>query len=66
MAKTFCSELATHAIDRCLQIYGGLGFVEGLNMEKAYRDSIIAEIYEGTNEIQRLIIARDVLNRGGY
>ncbi|MFQ5710725.1 MAG: acyl-CoA dehydrogenase family protein [Candidatus Geothermarchaeales archaeon] len=66
MVKTFCSEAATRAIDRCLQIHGGLGCVEGFNVEKSFRDALIAEIYEGTNEIQRLIIARDVLEKGGY
>ena len=40
---------------------GAEGYVEGNGLERAYRDSVIAEIYEGTNDIQRLVIARDLI-----
>ncbi len=64
IAKAYVSEVATRAMERALQIFGFLGYLEGLGIERMYRDSIITEIYEGTNEIQRWIIARDIIFRG--
>ncbi len=64
MVKALSSETASRAIERTLQLYSSLGYTEGLPVEKAFRDSIIGEIYEGTNEIQRWIIARDIVERG--
>jgi butyryl-CoA dehydrogenase len=61
MAKAFCSEAATRSLERAIQVLGAAGFVEGNGLERGYRDSVIAEIYEGTNDIQRLVIARDLL-----
>lgn len=61
MAKAYVSEIASRVIDRCLQAHGGIGLTEGYGIEKDYRDSFIAEIYEGTNEIQRIVIARNLL-----
>jgi len=61
MAKAYVSEIASRIIDRALDIHGELGLVEGYGIERWYRDSFIAEIYEGTNEIQRMVIARDLL-----
>jgi len=61
MAKAYVSEIASRIIDRALDIHGELGLVEGYDIERWYRDSFIAEIYEGTNEIQRVVIARDLL-----
>jgi acyl-CoA dehydrogenase len=61
MAKAFCSEAASRSLERALQVLGAEGFVEGKGLERGYRDSVIAEIYEGTNDIQRLVIARDLL-----
>ena len=61
IAKTHVSEIASKIIDRAMDIHGELGLVEGYGIERAYRDSFIAEIYEGTNEIQRIVIARDIL-----
>ncbi len=61
MAKAFCSEVASRAAERALEIMGAEGYEEGSPVERGYRDSFIAEIYEGTNDIQRLVIARDLL-----
>jgi alkylation response protein AidB-like acyl-CoA dehydrogenase len=62
--KCLGSEWASEAIDEALQIHGGLGYIRGTAIERAYRDARISEIFEGTNEIQRLVIARDLLARG--
>jgi butyryl-CoA dehydrogenase len=64
MAKAFCSEAASRSIERAMQVLGAEGYTEGSGVERGYRDSIIAEIYEGTNDIQRLVIARDLLGSG--
>jgi butyryl-CoA dehydrogenase len=61
MAKAFCSEAASRSIERAIQVMGAEGYVEGNVLERGYRDSVIAEIYEGTNDIQRLVIARDLI-----
>jgi butyryl-CoA dehydrogenase len=61
IAKAFCSEAASRSLDRAIQVLGAEGYREGNGLERGYRDSIIAEIYEGTNDIQRLVIARDLL-----
>ena len=62
IAKAFCSEAASRSLERAIQVLGVEGFAEGSGIERGYRDSVIAEIYEGTNDIQRLVIARDILN----
>ena len=61
MAKYYCSEMAIRVVDRVLQIYGGMGFMKDSGIERAYRDARILAIYEGTNQIQRLIIADHML-----
>jgi butyryl-CoA dehydrogenase len=61
IAKACCSEAATRSIERAIQVLGAEGYEEGNGLERGYRDSVIAEIYEGTNDIQRLVIARDLL-----
>ncbi len=63
MAKLFATEAAQRIVDESLQIHGGRGLVEGSIMERLYRDIRALRIYEGTSEIQRLIIAREVLGR---
>ncbi len=61
MAKLFATEAAQRVVDQALQIHGGRGLVAGSVMERLYRDVRALRIYEGTSEIQRLIVARDVL-----
>jgi alkylation response protein AidB-like acyl-CoA dehydrogenase len=64
IVKCLGSEWASEVIDEALQIHGGLGYIRGTPIERAYRDARISEIFEGTNEIQRLVISRDLLARG--
>lgn len=61
MAKLFASETANRACYEALQIYGGYGYTSDFPVERLSRDARITTIYEGTSEIQRLIIARDIL-----
>ena len=61
VAKLFASEAAHRAVDAAVQIHGGYGFVKDYVVEKLYRDQRVTEIYEGTSEIQRLVIARAIL-----
>ena len=61
VAKLFASEAAHRAVDQALQIHGGYGFVKDYLVEKLYRDQRITELYEGTSEVQRLVIARQLL-----
>jgi alkylation response protein AidB-like acyl-CoA dehydrogenase len=66
IVKAFVSEAASRAIDRAVQALGPYGGLEAWQAEKHFRDSVIAEIFEGTNDIQRFIIARDLLGIGGF
>ena len=61
MAKLFASEVATDAAHKAIQIYGGYGYTKDYPVERFYRDARITEIYEGTSEIQRLVIATNLL-----
>ena len=61
MAKLFAAEAANRAAKDGLQIHGGYGYTKDYPAERFYRDAKITEIYEGTSEIQRLVIARAVL-----
>jgi len=63
VAKLFASEVAHRAVDSAVQIHGGYGFIKDYVVEKLYRDQRVTEIYEGTSEIQRLVIARAVLGK---
>jgi alkylation response protein AidB-like acyl-CoA dehydrogenase len=63
MAKLFASESAVKAADDCVQIHGGYGFVKDYPAEKYFRDVKLLTIGEGTSEIQRLVIARQLLNQ---
>lgn len=61
MAKLKASEVAMDAARKAVQIHGGYGYTEDFNVERYYRDAKITEIYEGTSEIQRLVISRHIL-----
>jgi alkylation response protein AidB-like acyl-CoA dehydrogenase len=63
MAKLYASEIAVKAADDCVQIHGGYGFVKDYSAEKYFRDVKLTTIGEGTSEIQRLVIARQLLAR---
>jgi len=61
MAKLFASEKANRACDIAVQVHGGYGYIDEFPAERHYRDARVTTIYEGTSEIQRLVIARDLL-----
>ena len=61
MAKLYCSRVAVECADKAVQMHGGSGYFAPTNVERYYRDAKVTEIYEGTSEIQRLIIARNLL-----
>ena len=61
MAKLVASETATFVSHQAIQILGGMGYVTGMPIERYYRDARITEIYEGTSEILRLVIANAVI-----
>jgi alkylation response protein AidB-like acyl-CoA dehydrogenase len=65
MAKFFASEMAERVASRAVEIFGGAGFTKDYPVEKLYRDAKIGRIYEGTNNMQRVLIARRVLERKG-
>lgn len=63
IAKVFCTEMLSSVVDEVLQIHGGYGYMQDYSAERYYRDSRIHRIYEGTNEINRLLIARTIVRR---
>ena len=63
MAKYFAGEVAVHVASECVQIHGGYGFIKDYPAEKYYRDSKLCTIGEGTSEIQKLVIARQLLGK---
>ena len=65
MLKAFGTEVTARAVDRALQVYGGFGMIRGVPIERHWRDERIARVFEGTNEIQRLIIAQDTFRSLG-
>jgi acyl-CoA dehydrogenase len=60
-AKYFCSEMVCRVADRAVQIHGGAGYMRGVAVERFYRDARLFRIFEGTSQIQQVIIARHVL-----
>jgi acyl-CoA dehydrogenase len=65
VAKLFATEAAQRIIDRAVQVHGGNGVVKGFMVERLYRDVRSLRIYEGATEVQRLVIARELLKGGG-
>lgn len=66
MAKYFASEVAGRVADRAVQVFGGAGYIADYGIERFYRDVRLFRLYEGTSQIQQLVIAREVLkDRGG-
>lgn len=63
MAKQYASDIALEVVNDALQIYGGTGYLKGMEVERAYRDAKICTIYEGTNEIQRVVIASHIIGK---
>ena len=65
MAKQYASDIALEVTNDALQIFGGSGYLKGMEVERFYRDAKITTIYEGTNEIQRVVIASHILGKAG-
>ncbi len=61
MAKLFASEMAMKVTTDAIQVHGGYGFIKEYQVERYFRDAKITQIYEGTSQIQKLVIARHVL-----
>ena len=61
MAKLLASDVANNAAREAIQVFGGYGYIEDFPVERHFRDAKITEIYEGTSEIQRLVIAGGLL-----
>jgi acyl-CoA dehydrogenase len=64
-AKLFATEMCGRVADRCVQIHGGAGYISEYSIERFFRDVRLFRIYEGTSQIQQIIIARETLKRGG-
>jgi alkylation response protein AidB-like acyl-CoA dehydrogenase len=64
MAKCFAGDMAVQHTANAVQIFGGSGYIQGFEVERLYRDAKITQIYEGTNQIQRSIIARELIRNG--
>jgi acyl-CoA dehydrogenase len=63
-AKYFASEAVSRIADRAVQVHGGAGYMRGVPVERLYRDSRLFRLYEGTSQIQQVIIARELLRSG--
>jgi len=62
MAKLFASEMAMRVTTDAVQVHGGYGFIKEYQVERHFRDAKITQIYEGTSQIQKLVIARHLLS----
>ena len=63
-AKLFCSEMVGRVADRAVQVHGGMGYMRSVPVERFYRDARLYRIYEGTSEIQKLVIGRHLMTQG--
>ena len=63
MAKLWASEAAGRIVDAAVQLHGGYGYCREYGVERMYRDARVTRIYEGTSEIQRIVISRSLLAR---
>jgi acyl-CoA dehydrogenase len=61
MVKLFCTEMANRVADMAVQIFGGMGYTKDCPAERFFRDLRLTRIYEGTSEIQKVVIARELL-----
>jgi alkylation response protein AidB-like acyl-CoA dehydrogenase len=66
IVKLYCTDAASQIIDEAIQIHGGMGYSRELPLERMYRDARVFRIYEGTNEIQRYVIASELLKGAGH
>ncbi len=66
ICKLYCTEAASEIIDEAIQIHGGIGFSRELPLERMYRDARVTRIFEGTNEVQKSVIATELLKQVGY
>jgi acyl-CoA dehydrogenase len=64
MAKLYCSEMAGRVADRAVQVFGGRGYMRENVAERFFRELRVERIWEGTSEIQRMIVARQLTSRG--
>ena len=64
MAKCFAGDMAVARTADAVQVFGGSGYIRGFEVERLYRDAKITQIYEGTNQVQRMIIARELVKHG--
>jgi acyl-CoA dehydrogenase len=64
-AKYFASEMVGRVADRAVQVYGGAGYIADYGIERLYRDVRLFRIYEGTSQVQQLVVARETMKRGG-
>jgi len=65
ICKLYGSEVLDRVVDKCLQIHGGMGYMKKFPVERMYRDARICRIFEGTNEVQRLVIATNLFRKAG-
>ena len=63
--RVFGSEVQARAVEKAVQVFGGMGYMRGMPVERAFRDARICEIFEGTNEINRIVIATAIFRKAG-
>jgi acyl-CoA dehydrogenase len=65
ICKVYASEVLHRCVDKAVQIHGGMGYMRDYSIERMYRDARITELFEGTSEIQRYVIAADIFRQEG-